>query len=564
MSRGGGVMAARGFHHRLLGPDGAVISAQCAPGTPAFFGAISDAPFPGTGLTNVTPSQWNAAALEPQPPGILPRLVWVVPGQVSSTDDEAAVGTLRHEIGHTVGFDHEEIAFNPDLANESCNEPSPRSIVPPDPNSVMTTPECNGGSDGYHLTDSDRLSAFLLYHTARTRFELRGAGVGYRYGAGGGTGGAEILWHGPAATAGEVWTPTVGPMGIEFIPTPTPYFVGAVPADWFPTDNDVVIPARLSGNESAFDLLFHGPGPDSDFAGINTAGTFETIGWLSDAFVVPLVGAFDALDLGTDQIYLYAPGPVPDSAIRYVEGVGIEQMEAVPQMDGYAYPIVAPFRGTNFPDDIIWLDPLIGQLTTWLTGPTALDVSVSTIAQTDAGLSGGELVPAIGDFNGDDRADIMWHGVAALPAFADIEDVLWISQSTPEAIGFVELGKSVGNSFRPFVGDFDGDGVDDIFWQRSWELTSDGPSETETGPSYLWYFDPSGGGHVAESFVLSGDYSPYVGDFDADGCHDIAWFDSVGDSVSVWRCIPGQRDFECGPTIATQPDTAPVGVHWGF
>ncbi len=35
------------------------------------------------------------------------------------------------------------------------------------------------------------------------------------------------------------------------------------------------------------------------------------------------------------------------------------------------------------------------------------------------------------------------------------------------------------------------------------------------------------------------DYSSYVGDFDADGCHDIAWFDAVGDMLLVWRCLPG-------------------------
>ena len=92
---------------------------------------------------------------------------------------------------------------------------------------------------------------------------------------------------------------------------------------------------------------------------------------------------------------------------------------------------------------------------------------------------------------------------------------------------------------------------------------SNGASTTTTGPSFVWYFDGTGG-HEAEAFVVDGDHSPYVGDFDADGCHDIAWFDAVGDTLHVWRCLPGSRDFDCGVPAPTPPDAAPVGMHWGF
>jgi len=53
----------------------------------------------------------------------------------------------------------------------------------------------------------------------------------------------------------------------------------------------------------------------------------------------------------------------------------------------------------------------------------------------------------------------------------DIVDVLWLSRSTATQLSFEVVSKSVGYSYRPFVGDFDGDGIDDIFWQRSWGLT---------------------------------------------------------------------------------------------
>ncbi len=159
----------------------------------------------------------------------------------------------------------------------------------------------------------------------------------------------------------------------------------------------------------------------------------------------------------------------------------------------------------------------------------------------------------------------MWQGVSNLHAgHQDIEDVLWLSESTTTQLTFATVeGKDVGHTFRPLVGDFDGDGIDDIFWHRSWGMISEGASAWFTGPSFVWYFDATGG-HETEAFVVDGDYSPYVGDFDADGCHDIAWFDAVDDALLVWRCRPGMRDFDCGVETPTPPNAAPVGMHWGF
>lgn len=181
------------------------------------------------------------------------------------------------------------------------------------------------------------------------------------------------------------------------------------------------------------------------------------------------------------------------------------------------------------------------------------------------GLAHGENIPAIGDFNGDGRADIMWQGISNLHAgHPDIEDVLWLSESTATQLAFAVVeGKAVGYTFRPFVGDFDGDGIDDIFWHRSWGMTSEGPSASATGHSFVWYFDETGD-HEPRAFVLDRDFSPYVGDFDADGCHDIAWLDTVADTLLVWRCMPGMRDFDCGVETPTPPDAVPVGAHWGF
>jgi len=337
------------------------------------------------------------------------------------------------------------------------------------------------------------------------------------------------------------------------------------PGGWYPNESEVVIPARLSGDDQAFDLLLFGPGPDvDDYAILRAGGTPTAVPWSSNSFPVPVIGRFDGDDLERDIAYLYQPGT--DASVALVASGGmVSVLTDVPQQLGFTYPLAAPYRGTDFPDDIVWFDPQAAVIRTWRLGSGVLNIlDTAIVAQGELGLAPGENIPAIGDFNGDGRADIMWHGVSNLPAgLLDITDVLWLSQSTPEALAFDTVPKAVGRSYRPFVGDFDGDAIDDIFWHRSWGMTAEGPSVTTTGASFAWFFDQAGG-HEAKAFTLPSDSSPYVGDFDADGCHDIAWFDAVADSLTVWRCLPQERDFDCGSPFSTPPNTAPVGVHWGF
>jgi hypothetical protein len=432
----------------------------------------------------------------------------------------------------------------------------------------MTTPGCDGvlSDDAEHVTPRDRLSAFFLHHTPRARFETRTPSLGYRY-AGVLGSGAEILWHTEGSNQGVLWRPHMEAGGLSFVEQAFAYSspVPPPPGGWFPNESEVVIPLQLTSGVATFDHFFHGPGPHvTDLVVFNSGLTTSAFEWPQDSFAVPVIGRFDASDLGRDVVYLYQPGTAPDAAL-VAAGGEVSTVTDVAQQSSFAYPLAAPYRGAAFPDDIVWLEPHERRVTTWMLGDGVLALTDTIrVDQGELGLVPGEHVPAIGDFNGDGRADIMWHGVSNLPArHRDIEDVLWLSQSSPTQISFAVIPKSVGYSYRPFVGDFDGDGIDDIFWQRSWGLTSRGASAWSTGPSYVWYFDETGG-HQAKAFALDGDYSPYVGDFDADGCHDIAWFDAVGDTLNVWRCLPDSRDFACGVPIPTPANAAPVGMHWGF
>ncbi|WP_266215704.1 hypothetical protein [Paraliomyxa miuraensis] len=431
---------------------------------------------------------------------------------------------------------------------------------------MLSTPGCDGMSDAGHLSPGDRLSAFFLQHTPRARFETRSPVLGYRFRAVL-DGGAEILWHSEGATEGLLWRPQVGVGGISFIEEPFPYSSPQPPppGGWFPNESEVVIPLQLTAGPTTFDLMFFGLGPNvADLMVLNSGVTTTAAPWPDDSFAAPVVGRFDADDLDRDVVYLYRPGAGDDAVVTASGGV-ISVSTDVEQQSDYAYPLAAPYRGPGFPDDIVWLDPLGERVITWRIDSGLLEVvGTARERQRELGLVSGEHIPAIGDFDGDGRADIMWHGVSNLPAgLPDIVDVLWLSRSTANQIAFATIPKGVGQTYRPFVGDFDGDGIDDIFWHRSWGMTSDGPSAWSTGPSFVWYFDDTGG-HEAKAFALDADYSPYVGDFDADGCHDIAWFDSVGDTLNVWRGLANARDFDCGMTIPTPPDAAPVGMHWGF
>jgi hypothetical protein len=485
---------------------------------------------------------------------------------IASSGDTSLLSLLRHELGHIIGFHHEEGS----VPDQPCEIPDPRPLTPVDARSIMTTPDqtCDGvlSDDADHLTPRDRLSAFFLQHTPRARFETRSPSLGYRYSGVLGEG-AEILWHTEGSTTDVLWRPQVGLDGISFVDEALPHSspMPPPPGGWFPNESEVVVPLQLTSGAASFDLYLHGPGPDvTDLAVFNSGITTTAFEHAQGSFAVPVIGRFDASDLDRDIVYLYQPGDGQDVAL-VASGGELSTVTDVAQQPAFAYPLAAPYRGAGFPDDIVWLEPHERRVTTWLLGDGLLALEdASRVGQGELGLVQGEHVPAIGDFDGDGRADVMWHGVSNLPAgLQDIVDVLWLSRSTATQLSFALVEKSVGFGYRPFVGDFDGDGIDDVFWHRSWGLTSSGPSASSTGPSFVWYFDDAGG-HEARAFALDADHSPYVGDFDADGCHDIAWFDAVGDTLQVWRCLPGSRDFDCGAPEPTPPDAAPVGMHWGF
>ena len=105
---------------------------------------------------------------------------------------------------------------------------------------------------------------------------------------------------------------------------------------------------------------------------------------------------------------------------------------------------------------------------------------------------------------------------------------MWLMNGGQINHGF-DLGV-IGASWRPFTGDFDGDGKSDLLWRD------------DAGHTALWEMD---GGQIKQGVDVSG-ISPGAGwdvaaveDFDGDGKSDIFWRDGAGHSC-IWEMDGGQ------------------------
>ena len=168
-------------------------------------------------------------------------------------------------------------------------------------------------------------------------------------------------------------------------------------------------------------------------------------------------------------------------------------------------------------DDILWRSNA-GQLSDWLAtgngGFVANDAAALTIVPTSWSVVG------VGDFNGDGHDDILWRS-----ASGQLSD--WLGQAN---------GGFVGNDANAFaavptnwhvagVGDFNGDGRDDILWR------------SDAGQMSDWLGQPNGGftPNDANAFatVPTNWHIVGTGDFNGDGRDDILWRSDAG-QLSDW------------------------------
>ncbi len=134
--------------------------------------------------------------------------------------------------------------------------------------------------------------------------------------------------------------------------------------------------------------------------------------------------------------------------------------------------------------------------------------------------------PVVGDFDGDGKSDFGVYDDDGLEGWA-VPGSWYVMQSSA---GF-DSGQFGYAGVEPVVGDFDGDGIDDLALYDA---------EGHAGqPAGSWYFMQSTDGTVDALFGYAGT-KPVVGDFDGDGIDDYGVYDA--DGLEGWA-VPGSWYF---------------------
>jgi len=209
---------------------------------------------------------------------------------------------------------------------------------------------------------------------------------------------------------------------------------------------------------------------------------------------------------------------------------------------------VGDFNGDGH-SDILWRQNT-GQLTDWLGSANGSFTSNS--ATYSEHVSTDWAVIASGDFNGDGTDDILWRQTST----GQLTD--WLG--TPNG-GFVQnspnFSEHVATNWNVIAtGDFNGDGIDDILWRENGGQLTD------------WLGTASGGftqnsAHFSE-FVPTNWQVISVGDFNGDGIDDILWRENGGQLTDWLGTATGgftQNSAHFSQLVATNWHVQDTSVH---
>ncbi len=147
---------------------------------------------------------------------------------------------------------------------------------------------------------------------------------------------------------------------------------------------------------------------------------------------------------------------------------------------------------------------------------TAADADALPFTMLSQNLSG-NYQPLVGDYNGDGRDDIFWY----LPGSG--QDKVYFGSQWGS--GFWHRNFTKSESAQTGVADFNGDGYDDIVWHT--------PS---SGQNEVWYGASNGYFTTQAIASMPGNYAhkSFAGDFDGDGYGDIFWNGESGEDDRIW------------------------------
>ena len=170
-------------------------------------------------------------------------------------------------------------------------------------------------------------------------------------------------------------------------------------------------------------------------------------------------------------------------------------------------------------DDILWRDDN-GRVTNWLGN--ANGGFSGNIANAESHAENSWQVAGVGDFNGDGRDDVLWRNTQS----GDVTN--WLGQLNGSFIGNTQFAYNNASSAWQIVGvgDFNGDGRDDILWRSS------------DGTITNWLGNANGGfnGNIAnaENHVDAVWQVAGIGDFNGDGKDDVLWRNTQSGDVTNW------------------------------
>ena len=141
--------------------------------------------------------------------------------------------------------------------------------------------------------------------------------------------------------------------------------------------------------------------------------------------------------------------------------------------------------------------------------------SLRAAAQWPAGV---EVTPLVGDYDGNGYDDVYWFDAAG-----QASQIWWYGPSGKEEV----TASAMGGSWRPVAGDYNADNVGDIIWYNP------------EGATYFWFGRRTRGVFEGTGpFYPWGDFSPFPGDFNGDGYDDVYLYDRKGGQSYIFWMMP--------------------------
>jgi hypothetical protein len=195
---------------------------------------------------------------------------------------------------------------------------------------------------------------------------------------------------------------------------------------------------------------------------------------------------------------------------------------------------VAPTSGST-PGDLFYDEPETGNV--WLVKGDDADAEPEYVDnEPDPAWD----VAAAGDFDGDGVADLFWHNAT------DGATRVWSMNGTLHQE--LDTGPDPGADWTPLAaGDFDGNAQDDVFWR------SDG------GQTLAWMFEGVEFGEKDFPLAPGEDWRLLAtGDFDGDGQDELFWRDNQSATTALWF----HEINTAGKSFVRFEYSAPLGDDW--